>query len=328
MSLAETLQRAYKSTVRDAILLEKAERIAAGYPASGQHRIRELFEAGNRRSNAAADLIENQPAASGALYREAAIAYIGAILASRGEPFEFAASDAKRAFEQLDGVRGELAEPPPDLEEARKLLAVNDLLVLDRLSENEAARSVQAIANTVGWLHGSIEPRTVPQIRRLRILRLVVIGAAVLALLVWGGMSLFSPTNIALHKPVTQSSVHPNSTSPQGGLTDGSTSAAYGVHTNLEENPWVRVDLGAVYRLKKIKIFNRSDGWFDDCLPLTLELSENGTDFAQVDRRTTSFGAWSPWSYSAGGARARFIQVRGVKGKFVALGELEAFGKK
>jgi len=45
--------------------------------------------------------------------------------------------------------------------------------------------------------------------------------------------------------------------------------------------------------LGKIKLYNRGDGWFDDALlPLTLELSENGTDFVVVDRRTTSFGQW------------------------------------
>jgi hypothetical protein len=141
-------------------------------------------------------------------------------------------------------------------------------------------------------------------------------------------MAVFSPTNIALHKRVITSSVHPNSTAPEGGFTDGSSSGAYGVHTNVEDNPWVRVDLGDVYQLKKIKIYNRGDGWFDDCLPLTLELSENGVDFTPVDKRTTSFSQWSPWVFSPGGQKARYIQVRGTRGKFVALSELEAYGKK
>jgi hypothetical protein len=90
----------------------------------------------------------------------------------------------------------------------------------------------------------------------------------------------------------------------------------------------VRVDLGDVYQLKKIKIYNRGDGWFDDHLPLTVELSENGVDFTPIDRRTTSFSQWSPWVVAPGGQRARYIQVHGAKGKFVALSELEAYGKK
>src|SRR5262249_14143168 len=126
----------------------------------------------------------------------------------------------------------------------------------------------------------------------------------------------------------TVSSTHPSSNAPEGGLTDGSTSGAYGVHTAVEDNPWVRVDLGDVYRLKKIKVYNRGDGWYDDGLPLTLELSENGVDFAVIDRRTASFSQWSPWVVAGEGKRARYIQVHGSRGKFVALSELEAFGKK
>jgi hypothetical protein len=148
------------------------------------------------------------------------------------------------------------------------------------------------------------------------------------ALLVWFVMRVFTPTNIALHKRVLVSSTHSNSTAPEGGLTDGDTGGAYGVHTALEENPWVRVDLGDVYQLRKVKVYNRGDGWFDDSLPLTLELSENGVDFAVVDKRTTSFSQWSPWVVAPDGKRARYIQVHGARGKFVVLSELEAYGKK
>jgi hypothetical protein len=177
-------------------------------------------------------------------------------------------------------------------------------------------------------LHDSIEPRSIAEIRRSRWLRLVVLGAAALAFVVWVGMRMFAPTNIALHKRVLVSSVHPSSTAPEGGLTDGSTGGGYDVHTAQEDNPWVRVDLGDVYQLKKVKVYNRGDGWFDDCLPLTLEFSENGVDFTAADRRTTSFSQWSPWVYAADGQKARYIQVHGARGKFVALTELEAYGKK
>ena len=92
------------------------------------------------------------------------------------------------------------------------------------------------------------------------------------------------------------------------------------------EPSWV--DLGDVYQLKKIKIFNRTDCCFDEHLPLTLEISENEFGFTELDRRTTSFSQWAPWVVSADGRWARYIQVRGSKGKFVALSELEAYGKK
>jgi NedA-like, galactose-binding domain len=328
MTLVETFHRAYQSTVLDVILLEKAERIASSYPASGQQRLRELFQMGTRRVSAATDLLESQPVAAAVLYRDAALAYISAILTSRGETVEFGPGDMKRALEKLDTVRSELPAAPAEFERARELLTDDDVLALDRLRESNARLGAQAIAATVTWLHDTIEPRSVVEIRRSRILRLVVLGLAVVGLLVWGGVAIFSPPNIALHKRVLVSANHPASTAPEGGLTDGISSGSYGVHTAVEDNPWVRVDLGDVYELSKVKVFNRGDGWFDDCLPLALEFSENGVDFTQVDRRTTSFSQWSPWVFAAQGKRARYIQVHGNKGKYVTLAELEAYGKK
>src|SRR5262249_57089857 len=140
----------------------------------------------------------------------------------------------------------------------RTLLTSDDPLALDHLHGRDAVLGAQAIAATVSWLHDTIEPRTVVEIRRSRLRRLVLLGLSGIGLLVWLGMALFSPKNIALHKHVIVSTNHPNSSAPEGGLTDGSNGDAYGVHTNFEDNPWVRVDLGEVYQLKKIKVFNRT----------------------------------------------------------------------
>jgi hypothetical protein len=328
MAFAETLQRAYKSAVFDGFLLERAERVVKSYPPAGQERLRAMFDAGNRRSTAAADLLESQPRVAAILYRDAATLFIGAILAVRDGDSSFGPGDVEIAFEKLEAVRSELPPAPANLDRARSLLSDPDPLAFDRLSDSEAALGVAAVAATINWLHDAIEPRTVAEIRRSRVLRLSLAGAAVLALLVWLGFLVFTPTNIARGKTVTASSRHPNSTAAEGGLTDGTTMSGYGVHTNYEDNPWVRVDLGAVYKLKKVKVYNRADGWQDSVLPLTLEVSEDGVNFKPVDHRTTAFSQWSPWVYSAQGEKARYIQVHGAKGNYVALSELEAFGKK
>ena len=328
MTLAETFQRAYKSTVLDVLLLEKAERIAASYPASDRGRLHELFRAGTRRCRAATNLLDNRPVVAAILYRDAAIAYIAAILAARGERVEFSPDDIKRALEKLDAIRSELSDPPEGFERARTLLTSDDPLAMDHLSGRDALLGAQAIDETVSWLHDTIEPRTVVEIRRSRLLRLALLALAGIGFLVWLGIAIFSPTNIALHKRFIVSSNHPKSTAPEGGLTDGSNGDAYGVHTNIEDNPWVRIDLGEVYQLKKIKVYNRTDCCFDDALPLTLEISENEAGFTELDHKTTSFSQWSPWVVSPEGKRARYIQVRGAKGKYVALSEVEAYGKK
>src|SRR5262249_42942668 len=143
-----------------------------------------------------------------------------------------------------------------------------------------------------------------------------------------GSWSALKPTNIALHAPITTSSVHPYSVALPTGLTDGVTTGAYGVHTNREEAPWVQIDLGSVYQIDKVKIYNRGHGWFDDGLPMTLLFSEDGKDLVQVDTRTKSFGQWLPWIFEAKKKRARYIRVNGAHGSFVALNEIEVFGKR
>ena len=129
---------------------------------------------------------------------------------------------------------------------------------------------------------------------------------------------------MALHKPVTTSGVHPHATSPPSGLTDGETAGAYGVHTQVGPLPWVTVDLLAAHVIDRIKIYNRNDGWFDDGLPLTVQLSANGVDFVDVATRTTSF---VKWTIDVPRQKARYVRVRSASGKYVALSELrEVFG--
>lgn len=81
-------------------------------------------------------------------------------------------------------------------------------------------------------------------------------------------LTLFRPlivlgdsTNLALHKPTTQSSVD------WGGLperaVDGNTSGNFGdgsvTHTRGESNPWWEVDLGTVESVTTIRLWNRTD---------------------------------------------------------------------
>jgi hypothetical protein len=209
-----------------------------------------------------------------------------------------------------------------------ELLVAQDPLAFDKLPSDQVAERIQPIRLIVGWLRDLVEPRTLRQIKIQRGVRVGLLGAAVLGVVIWGLATAFAPKDIALLKPVTVSSVHPAATSPPSGLVDGTRSGTYGVHTNREESPWVQVDLLDVYRINKVKVYNRGDGWFDDGLPMTLQFSENGTDFVEVDKRTLNFGQFSPWSFNAQQKKARYVRVTGAHGTFVALSELEVFGKK
>ena len=117
-----------------------------------------------------------------------------------------------------------------------------------------------------------------------------------------------------------QSSAPPDN----GGVVNGEIEATYGVHTALGSG-WVMVDLGEPHKLGQVKIYNRADAFFDDGLPLSLELSDDGLKFVLAERRTTGFTCITPWIFDVprSTAPARFVRVR--SDNFVALTEIEIY---
>jgi len=314
----------------DAFLLRPVETKVSAYPRTAHDRVRELNEAANERASVADELLESHALAALPLYREAAVLYMAAVLAVRSE----VTLDAPLKTDQVVAQFGQLAHaksPPGSEQQLRdfmQLLIVADPLLLDPLPDGDAVDRVRGIRPLIGWLHDLVEPRTVREIKIQRMLRVAMVTVLPLALVSSGLYVKLKPVNIALNKPVVASSMHPSSTSQPSGLTDGVTGGTYGVHTNTEASSWVQVDLLDVYRIDKVSMYNRGDGWFDDGLPMTLLFSDNGTDFTEVDKRTTRFGQWLPWTYKAGKKKARYIRVAGAPGRFVALSELEVTGKK
>jgi hypothetical protein len=329
MGVSQGLRRFSRAPLFDTFLLAGAERKVASYPQGRRDKMKELFAAAELRRRATGELFEG-PAASLALFREAALLYMAAFVAVApdGELREpLRPAEVLAQFEKLDK---ELACPcsKNDLDAFFELLVEADPLALDRLAPSEASERARSIPVIVTWLRDLNEPRTVGQIRRQRYARIASFSFILLGTLGWGVNALVAPKNIALQKPVTMSSMYPGVTSNPLGLTDGITSGAYAVHTNKEEKPWVQVDLGEVYRIDKVKVYNRGDGWFDEGLPMTLELSENGVDFTEAETRTKSFGQWIPWTAKVGKKKGRFVRVRGNRGAYVTLSEIEVFGNK
>jgi len=75
--------------------------------------------------------------------------------------------------------------------------------------------------------------------------------------------------NVALHKPVTASSLHLGKLDHAIGLTDGLTDGNFNdtfAHTSNQEvgtEVWFEVDLQQTYKIKEIKIYNRTDCCWD-----------------------------------------------------------------
>lgn len=253
--------------------------------------------------------------------------FVRALLVSRGEDAEGSDFGAAEAKERLASLveSSSLSRPPPGWEEAVSLLRASDPLTFDDLPPPEAARKVEQVQALLRWLRRQIEPRSPAEVRRAKIVRLGVLASLAVLLIGLLLSNALAPKNLARGKPVMTSSVHPNSTAVPGGLTDGETKGAYGVHTNIEANPWVMVDLEAPVAIHRVKVYNRGDGWFDDCLPLRLEFSEDGHNFSVVSQRAVSFSQAQPWVYNAGGKRARYVRISGKPSGFVALSELEVY---
>jgi hypothetical protein len=322
------VRRLSQSRWVEAFMLRNAARVAASCPADRRGQIRSLVEAGELRSRAADELARGFAVASLALYCEAAVLYMAAHLAAKGHV------DANETPDRvvLHFASLETQASPPgsdaDFRAFLGLLIDPDPLLLDRLTRSERVARLRGVRDKVHWLRTLLEPRSLLHLRALRIGRIALLAFLVVGTVAWQIQEARKPRNLALHAPVTLSSVHPHATFPADGLTDGVKVGTYGAHTNWEETPWVQVDLGDVYRIDTVKVYNRGDGWYDIGMPMTLLFSEDGVEFTEVDERVEQFYRWDPWVFEAGKQRARYVRVHGAKGKVVALNELEVFGRK
>ena len=94
-----------------------------------------------------------------------------------------------------------------------------------------------------------------------------------------------APVNLALSKTATQSSTY---TGHIGGsadrAVDGNTDGNYFngsvTHTNLEQGAWWQVDLGAVYSVRSIEIYNRTDAVPERLSNFYVRVSEDGVTWS------------------------------------------------
>jgi hypothetical protein len=312
------------ASARAALLLEEPLRLASSYPVGQRPSMRALVRLGRERLFAADVALEDGQAGSAlTLYREAAALFARARLAVESPeqlPEGMVGAELVERFDALPLPRGPVARGASLAE----LLAP---VSAPPAPADVVARAATARA-TVRWLASLVEPRGTAELRLLRRVRLAALGLTAAGLWLWAGAALLRSPNLALHKPVTASGIHASSISPPSGLTDGVIAGApYGVHTSVSDAPWVQIDLLSARRISTVKVFNRADGWFDDCLPLTLQLSSDGVVFADVATRTKRFTQLEPWVVDLGRRHARYVRLRGPGGRYVALSEVEVYGR-
>lgn len=307
--------------------LTSAERAVRMYTPAQHERVRSYRDAADRRFLSARRITQSVPAAL--LLRDASACYLRAAATARGEGDGDAmtAADLVAAMPELAPDPARPRETPTDDARTRAALAATDPLYFDRLSPEDAARARMALDRTASMLRAHIEARSITSIRATRWGRALAVLVVSTYAAVLGIRAAVLPKNVALHKPVTPSSVAVTPSHGQS-IVDGDLGFSYGIHTGPEESPNVVIDLIDTYRVENVKVHNRLDGWYDGCLPLVVELSTDGRHFKEIGRREEHFDADPPWVVQAHGEPARYVRVRILRRGALALSEVEVFGKK
>jgi hypothetical protein len=302
--------------------LRRAERTVRAYVPAQSARVRKHVQAAERRLRSARRVTDATAAA--VLLRESVLQYLIAMQAGR----DSTAPDGTAApFPALPPDPARPRAEPSDDARVRAAIASREPLYFDGLSSEDVERARWALDRAASMLRRSVESRTLVAVRGTRWGRL----AAIAVLLLWGAVAFAKakllPKNIAYGKPVHPSSLVQNP--PSGAeLVDGETGASFGVQTREEDNPNVVIDLEGIYWVDTIKVHNRVEGWFDDCLPLVVELSRDGNKWDEIARRDTHFDANPPWVIPVGGRGGRFVRLRVARHSYLALSEVEVYGKR
>jgi hypothetical protein len=314
-------------SIREFFVLRRAEATVAAYEPAQQSRVQAHTAAAKARLAAGRRTLHDVPAAL--LLLDAVRHYLSASVAASAAAGGSAEIPARADLAAvLPALAADAARPsavPSDDARVREALAASDTLYFDRLSAEDAARSRTALDRAAAMLAGRVEARSLLNLRATRwgrLAALVVMGVYVLGAT---AAAIWLPKNIARDKPV-----HP-STSRRGDgheLVDGELATAPGVMTAVEESPSATIDLGEPYALDRVKVYNRLDEAFDDSLPLAVEISVDGVAYKPLARRDDHFAADPPWVVTAHREPARFVRLKVLKRGYLALSEVEVYGKK
>jgi hypothetical protein len=216
--------------------------------------------------------------------------------------------------------------PEDDTSRIDEALEASHPLYFDSMDPEEVTASQEALEREALWLRTLIDLRTPTYRAGARVGRIG--GLAILG--VWLLYALFHvifpSKDLALHRPVRQSS-HQVGTPDPSGLVDGKIASNYGFHTDVtQKDAWGIIDLEKAAPIRTIVVYNRSDTNPDDCLPLAIDISTDGVTFHEVAHRAERFGDGSlfsaPWRVTLH-EYGRYVRLRAKH--YIALNEVEVF---
>jgi len=324
--------------LRESLTLREAEQRARVFTPEQSARLGQYYDAALERLRSARDLRDaTRIGAASAIYREALLLGPRTLLFAWDPLRPVDSVGADTAWQELEA---RLIAPQPDprfvdrkgrrvraFQDAKALATQPDLLALDRMRPVEALRLLDAAHDTLTRLLLTVEARSVRAIRRSRLARfaalLLVFIGAVATLVLW----ITRPENVALHKPAQASSYWPGSP-PADALVNGTTESPWASATQKGADQWFSVDLLAEYEISKVVIYNRSDVSGRDSVPLAVEFSSDGKSFHEVGRFVGRATPAERWVMPAGDKQARYVRLKKLDLRGLALTELEVYGSK
>ncbi len=131
----------------------------------------------------------------------------------------------------------------------------------------------------------------------------------------------YGPQDLALHRPVTVSSQYPGQGTDHTLLVDGDTENL-GFHTENNGQQWVIIDLGKVYPIHEIVVYNRADGYQERAVPLKVQVSNDNKHYTQIAERKKTFDKWTVKGLHAEG---RYVRLENTPPNYFHLAEVEVY---
>jgi hypothetical protein len=309
----------------DEFLLRAAEDAVGGRSAPQREYIARYCRVARQLSQTADRLDEpDDSLAALVLYRQCAVLMAAALAKSTDSRTTPDLGPDGAWLELRSTLSRESIVVPDHLAVFEKLLVGGDPKALDALDPEELLVLRDDARAAVAWLTAFVDPRSLQQVRTARYVRVAIASMAVGLGLFLSARWVAAPRDLALHKPAIASSQWPGSP-PAAGVDNGQIEASFGVHTKVEEWPWVMIDLGNLRSIREVRVYNRGDAYFDEGLPLVLEFSSDGKTWIEVARRTTPYSQSNPWVATTHGSPGRYVRVQVPRHGYIALSEIEVF---
>ncbi len=174
------------------------------------------------------------------------------------------------------------------------------------------------------WLTELAKQQPTADLRRTRSARLLALLATLAGVfamyLIWKSW----PVNVALHKHATASSLAYGTTADRA--VNGSLWPSADFHSDLENSPFLVIDLGESYRLSNAEVWPRIDCCPEHSLPLEFQISEDGKTYTTVARRDEPFAPHGSWGVTID-KTARYVRLQTMKRNYLVLNEVFVFGR-